>query len=126
MMRQTDQGGRKMSSFIADYKELKDLISENPTLPLIFMASEDCGGGDYSWTIAQARASKGIYLEAPEIDEEKIYSDEDDLREDIIENMEDGEFEGLSEDEFEALIESKMAEYSDKWIDVIYVYVDAY
>ena len=48
-----------MSSYADDYKELKQLIVENPTLPLMFMANEECGNPDWAWAIASAKAEKG-------------------------------------------------------------------
>lgn len=114
-----------MTSYIDDYKDLKEIIRENPTLPLIFMASEDVGGSDYSYTAVQAKVEKGVFLNEKAINDEKIYSSEDDLEDDLYDYFFE-ENDGWTEVQVEEAVKEKMEFYKDKWIDVIYVWVSAY
>ena len=72
-----------MREWVDEYKELKQLIIENPDLPLIFFATEEANSGEYSSELADARAYKGIVLNCTGVNEERIYTDEDDLVLDI-------------------------------------------
>ncbi|MHC1723061.1 MAG: hypothetical protein AB9836_07665 [Aminipila sp.] len=114
-----------VTSYIDDYKELRTLTIENPSLPLIFMAGDGCTNPDYAWTVASARAKKGIYLTSIGPNEEKMYSSEDDLREDIDDRISEQHGDWTDEEILEATVE-ELKKYEDKWIDVIYVYIEAY
>jgi len=114
-----------MNSYIDEYKDLRQLITENPSLPLIFMASDDCGSPDWAWVIASARAKKGILLDAKGPNEEKIYSSEDDLRKDLEQHISDLNTDWNYE-KVEAVAEEEIKACEDKWIDVIYIYIESY
>jgi len=114
-----------MSNYVDDYKELRTLIAENPELPLIFMAGDGCTNPDYAWSIASAKAKKGIYLTSTGPDDEKMYSSEDDLREDIDDCISEEHGDWTDEEVLEATVE-ELKKYEGDWIDVIYVYIEAY
>ena len=113
-------------SYLDDYSELKQLIVENPELTIMFMASDDVGDPDYGWTIASAKAKIGHVLDEKDgLNDEKLYTDEDDLREDL-ENYYYEEHDDMTELQQEEAVKEKMEYYKDKWIKCIIVYVDAY
>jgi len=113
-------------SYLDDYKDLKQLLAENPELPIMFMASEDCGNPDYGWTIASAKARiKHVLDEKLEFNDEKLYTDEDDLREDLEEYYYE-EHDDMTQLQQEEAVNEKMEYYKDQWIKCIVVYVDAY
>lgn len=116
-----------MFSYIDDYKELRQVIAENPALPLVFSTSDECGNPDYAWSLATAKAEKGILLNCKpdEANDEKIYTDEDDLREDIEEYVSD-ENELYLQEEIKEKVDEIMKKYDDKWIEVIWVKVEPY
>lgn len=114
-----------MESYINDYKDLKQLITENPELPLVFMASDECGNPDYAWTVASAKAKKGILLDAKGPNEEKLYASEDELWEDLDDDISEKHGDWTDEEVLEATVE-ELKKYEDKWIDVIYVYIESY
>ncbi|QAT43460.1 hypothetical protein [Aminipila luticellarii] len=114
-----------MKSYIDEYKDLRQLIAENPELPLIFMAADDCTNPDYAWTLANARAEKGIYLASMGPNDEKMYSSVDDLREDIESCIFKDHGDWTKEKILEET-EEELKKYEGDWIDVIYVYVETY
>lgn len=115
-----------MYSYLDDYKELRELISSNPDLPMMFICSEDCGDPDYGWTLGSAKARiKNVMIEKTPFNEEKLYTDEDDLKEDIESYIYE-EHDGLSETQQEELANEMMKSYEDKWVKAIVIYVDAY
>lgn len=112
--------------YLDDYKELKQLIAENSDLPIMFMASDECGNPDYSWTIASAKAKIEHMLdEKLGFNDEKLYTDEDDLREDL-ESYYYEEHDDMTKLQQEEAVNEKMEYFKDKWIKCIIVYVDAY
>lgn len=114
-----------MSGYFDEYKELRTLIAENPELPLMFMASDECGNPDWAWSVASAKAKKGILLDTEGPNIEKIYQAEDELEEDVQEKIgdENPNWTGL---QIEEAAKEEIKKYIDKWIDVIYVYIEAY
>ena len=113
-------------SYLDDYKEFKQLLAENRELPIMFMASEDCVNPDYGWTIASAKARiENVLDEKLGFNDDKLYTDEDDLREDL-EAYYYEEHDDMTELQQEEAVNEKMEYYKDKWIKCIIVYVDAY
>ena len=102
--------------------ELKKLIIENPDLPLLVFASDECNNGDYSYMSCDCYAVIGEVLDCmQEINDERIYEDRDEFREDLEYIYED-QFDG-SDEEFDKLIDSKMEEYEPYWKKCIILYV---
>ena len=115
-----------MREWVDEYKELKQLIIENPDLPLIFFATDEANSGEYSSELADARAHKGIVLNCMGIQEDHIYTDEDDLESDISDMLFDEHGHDWSDEEYEAAIAEKMKEYEPYWVNAIIITVDDY
>lgn len=108
-------------------EELRQLIIDNSDLPLLVFAGENCNSGDWSYmSCGYVKASKGEFLDcAQEINDERCYTDRDEFEEDIADNMAyDSQYEALPDDEFDALVKQKAAEYESYWKPCIILYVD--
>lgn len=96
----------KLNCSLNDTSILRNLILENPELPVLIFCGEEAYCPDYSYTMAYS--SKG------EIEELSLYNDEqwlnyDDYREELTESLSDNvEHENLSDEEYEKMIDMKM------------------
>ncbi len=94
-----------MDNYFYDTTELRNMIIDNPTLPLLVFVNEDANGGDYSWTQASVRCN---------IDELALYNDElwvdyDDYEERLTNDLcDEEEYINLSDEEYEQMIKDKM------------------
>ena len=102
--------------------ELRKLILENPELPLLVFAGEDCNSGDYSYmSCGRVTASIGEFLDCQQtVNDEHCYTDRDDLESDIECRS---DFTGTDE-EFTDYIKARMELYAPYWKPCIIVYVD--
>ena len=92
---------------LKDTKILRDLILENPELPVLIFCGEGAWNDDNDYT--QAYVSKG------EIDELTLYGemwlDEEDYKEELADNLSyEEEYENMSDEEFSKMIDEKVAE----------------
>lgn len=103
---------------LPDSKELRQLILDNPDLPLVVFSSDD-GGGDYGYM--------QVDVESARVEELTIYNDEvwltkDDLEDKLMDDLCDApEYENLSNEEYEKAIKKKVEETA--FIKAIAVYV---
>lgn len=113
---------RLPSGLLTETDELRRLIVENPELPLIVMAGQDCNYGDWAYmSCSFCKAELGEVLDcAQEVNDEKVYDDRDDFREDLEYCYTD--FEG-SDQEFEQFIATELAKYEPYWKKCIFLYV---
>lgn len=112
--------------FLNECKELKELISENPDLPLMFFADDTGNDGDYSYmSCSMIRAHKGKILDCPsEVDNEIVFDDKRYFEEELVEMLcEKYAQSNLSDEEFKKIFEEEKSKYDDKWKDCIVVYV---
>lgn len=118
---------RKPTGLLHSADELKQLIVENPDLPILVFAGDDANNGDYSYmSCSYVSAKKGEFLDCrQQIDECKCYTDRDDF-EDDVENVlaEEKQYRDLSDDEFNTLVEQTVNEYDDFWKPCILLHVD--
>ena len=105
-------------------EELRQLIIDNPGLPLLVFAGEDANSGDwYYMSCSFVRAYVGEFLDCSQtVNDCKCYCDRDDFEEDIQDVMCD-DFEGTDE-EFEQAVKDRMAEYDPYWKPCIIVNVN--
>ena len=122
----SEKGEDLLREWVDEYKELKQLIIENPDLPLIFFATDEANSGEYFSELADARAYKGIVLNCTGVQEDHIYTDEDDLESDISDMLFDEHGHDWSDEEYEAAIAEKMKEYEPYWVNAIIIIVDDY
>lgn len=118
------QGESKPTGLLAATDELRRLILENPNLPLLVFAGEDCNIGDYSYmACSNVRASLGEFLDCQQtINDEYCFTDRDEFR-DEMEDLLCDSFDG-SDREFEEFIKKKLNEYEPYWKPCIILYVD--
>ena len=114
-----------MSNINDEYKELREIIALNPELPIMFTVDSKCGSPDYAWSIAMAKAKVGIVFFNKEWNEEKVYTDEDVLMEDVEEWVFDN-YNELTKDDQEELIKAKIKEFEDQWENTIIIKVTNY
>lgn len=103
---------------------LRQLILENPGLPLLVFAGEESNGGDYYWMACTSiKARLGEFLDCEQnVNEEYCYTDKDDFAE-ALEDQLFSDFKG-SKEEFEEFLKAKLAEYEPYWKPCIILYVD--
>lgn len=114
--------------------ELKEIIINNPDLPILTLVSNDATNPDYSYTLASVKRSeigevldipRGLPLEPPTND--KIYTSRGDLECDLRDIAADEEeYCCMSEEEFDSYIESRMNDYEEYWQPCIMLIVDSY
>lgn len=119
---------KPLNMFTKQTDELKELIAKYPNYPIVVMVSSDVVCDDYYgwWYAPDLSFSIGEILDcAQDIDYEKTYTDRDELKEDIIEKLScDDENDGLSDDEFNQLVEEFYQEYEPYWKKVIQIRAD--
>lgn len=98
--------------------KLKELIVQNPELPLLIFCGEECWQGDYTFNMAYARE--------PSIEVLTLYGDiwlpEEDVEEELFDDLADEpEYEHLSNEEYRGMIEQRVAEMEACKAIVIYV-----
>lgn len=107
--------------------ELKQLIAETPDLPILVFAGDNANIGDYGFmSCSRVRAQEGEFLDCEQkIDTCKCYTDKDDFEDDVADFLAgQEEYRDLPDEEFNALVEQTVNEYSDFWKPCILVLVD--
>lgn len=119
---------KPLNMFTKQTDELKQLISEHPDYPIVVLVGTEVVADDsYGWWYAPDLSfSIGEILDcAQDIDYEKTYTDRDELKEDIIEKLAwDDENAGLSDEDFDKLVEEFYQEYEPYWKKVIQIKAD--
>lgn len=103
---------------INDTAELRNLILENPELPVLIYCGEESWSGEYSYELAEVN---GV-----EIKELTLYNDYWLERNDYIEELsndlsDEEEYEELSNEEFEQMVQEKAA--GTEFVKAIVIYV---
>ena len=115
--------------YIGQGEILKEIIRDNPRLPLVYLASDEANTGDYSFMFCQT-----VCVEIGEIlncwqkfDEEKIYTDREDFRERVedavISEYEDLKVDGPSNEWLNGIVDQIIESYEPYWQKCILVYV---
>lgn len=107
--------------------ELKQLIAENPDLPIVVFAGDNANTGDYGFmSCSHVRAQEGEFLDCQQkIDACKCYTDRDDFEDDVEDFLAGEEqYRHLPIDEFNYLVERTVNEYDDFWKPCILLHVD--
>lgn len=111
---------------VQDTIELRKLIAENPDLPIMVMAGEYAWSGNYGYeccTIVNCEITKVLDCETPF--SEYIFTDEDYFEEKLTDYWSvQPEAKGLTEEEFDKLIEKEIAKYEPYWKKVIAIHAD--
>lgn len=101
---------------------LRKLLLENPELPLLVFAGEDCNSGDSCYmSCGSVTAQIGEFLDCQQtVYEERCFTD----REEFQEMMEDNSDFHETDEEYREYIKARMAEYEPYWKPCIILYVD--
>ncbi|WP_300919671.1 hypothetical protein [uncultured Dubosiella sp.] len=114
----------KSLDLVYDAKELREIIINNPDLPLVVFACENVYSDDYTSVLCtDVRAHIGEILDCDQqVNEEKIYCDRTDFEDDLRIHLED-EFNG-DDKEFDEFVGKKLSEYEPFWKKAIIIYAD--
>lgn len=118
---------RKPSGLLHSADELKQLIVENPDLPIVVFAGDDANIGDYSYTsCSYIKAYKGEFLDSAQtVNDCMCYTDRDEFEDDVADALAGEEqYRALPVDEFNFLVERTVNEYDDFWKPCILLHVD--
>lgn len=118
---------RKPSGLLHSADELKQLIPENPDLPILVFAGDDANIGYYSYmSCSYIKAYKGEFLDcAQTVNDCMCYTDRDNFEDDVADFLAGQEqYRDLPDEEFNALVEQTVNEYSDFWKPCILLLVD--
>ncbi len=117
------QEERNPSGLLNSAVELRQLILDNPGLPLLVFAGEDANMGDYNYmSCSSIQAYVGEFLDCQQtVNSERCYTDRDEFQEDVENQHSD--FDG-SDQEFEQFIEDILMEYEPYWKPCIILYVN--
>lgn len=101
-----------------DTTVLRNLIIENPELPLLIFCGEDCWHDEYSYE--QADASDGCIKEVTLYN--NYWLDKEDYEEELSNDLSNQEeYKNLSDEEYNKIIEQKVAE--TEFVKAIVIYV---
>lgn len=119
---------KRPTSLLTASDELRKLIIENPGVPLLVFAGEDCNTGDYCYTsCSSCSAELGEFLDCmQEVNDERVYTDRDDFSEALADYLYDHEYHDWdgSENEWDDYCDRRVAEYDPYWKKCIILYVD--
>lgn len=118
---------RKATGLLHSADELKRLILGHQELPILVLAGDNANIGDYGFmSCSRVRAQEGEFLDCEqEIDTCKCYTDKDDFEDDVADFLAGQEqYRDLPDEEFNAVVEQTVNEYSDFWKPCILVLVD--
>lgn len=107
--------------------ELKQLIAENPDLPIVVLVGQDAASDDYGYTYCS-----DIHFSIEEIldcalpfGEGYVYNDRDDFEDALSDYLADCEkYENLSDEEFNTLVIKELSKYEPYWKKAITVIGD--
>jgi len=115
-----------MSNYTKNTDGLRKMILENPDLPIVILADNEIAKDDSfnSWVAPDARFYIGEILDCEQdINDERIYSDRDDFEEDLQDCLADsGDYDETTDEEFDAVVKAKLAEYEPYWKKVIIIH----
>lgn len=105
---------------------LKQMILENPDLPILVMASYDGCSDEYYWTYCSSVTfNVGEYMSYNVFDDDWLIDDREEFEEKLRNTLADEpEYEDLTEQEFDTLIENKLKEYEPYWVKAIFICAD--
>lgn len=103
--------------------ELRKLILENPNLPVVVLVGDDASSGDYCWTYCSS-----VHCSIEEIldcdyyrHDDTVFTDRDDLEEQVTDNLYD-EYCDKTEEEYTEAINKQIKELEPYWKKVIAIF----
>lgn len=119
---------KPLNMFSAQTDELKKLIAEHPDYPIVVMVANEVVADDfYGWWYAPSLSfSIGEILDCEqEVNDEKVYTDRDDLEEDLADILGDsGDYDETTDEEFDKIVQEELKKYEPYWKKVIQIRAD--
>lgn len=118
---------KKSIGVVHDSNHLRQLIKENPDLPIVVLVGEEAATDEFAYTYCtRVSATVGNVLDCETTFRDcYVFNDRDDFREAVQLYLEDiPEYESLSDSEFDELINKTIAEYEPYWKRCIIVTAD--
>ena len=113
----------KLSTTIHNTEILRQMILDNPGLPLVVFAGEEANTGDYSYMCCTyVKVEKGEVLDCKGPNDELIYTDRDELEDDVDEEL-FSEVGKIPDEEYEKMLKERMSQYDEYWTECILLYV---
>lgn len=114
-------------AIVKDSSKLRQMILDNPDLPIVVLAGDCASDGDHSWTYC-SKVNVGIdtILDADILNySDCVFCDREDLENYLQYNMElDPDYDDLSDEEFYKKVEAEMQKYEPYWKKVICIWAD--
>ena len=116
---------RRETKVVFNTDELRQLIMDNPTLPIAVLAGPDANIDYGGWMFcSRVSVHKGEILDCEqEVNDERIYTDRDDFEEDLTDYL-SYEYDSPNEYDFDEVVKEKLAEYEPYWKECILIYAD--
>nr|DAG25578.1 MAG TPA: hypothetical protein [Caudoviricetes sp.] len=102
--------------------ELKQLIAENPDLPIVVLVGGEAASDDWGYTYcADVHFSIEEILDCTlPFGDDYVYNDRDDFEDALSDYLADcEEYENLSDEEFQTLLDKELSKYEPYWKKVI-------
>ena len=119
---------RRPTTLLTATDELRQLILDNPGVPLLVFAGDDCNSGDYTYmSCSGCSAALGEFLDCmQEVNDERCYCDRDEFEEDLADSLYNdmGDNWQGTDAEWDAFVTQRAAEYDPYWRKCIILYVD--
>lgn len=117
---------KKNFNFLYGNETIRNLILENPDLPLIFFVSEEANNGEYYYmTATNVHACVDSILIGNKYAEDCVLHDDDELEDKISDAICDKHpYCDMNTEEFNKAVSEIAALYQNDWIKVIAVYVE--
>lgn len=114
----------KTFNIIKDSTELRQLIAENPELPIVVMCEGEACVDDFAYTyMSKVRAYVGEILDCETPYAVYIFDDREDFVERISDSMcYEEDYANLPDEEFDKAAEAKAAAYDQYWKKAIIIH----
>lgn len=105
---------------------LKQMILENPNLPMVVMSSYEAMSDEWYWTYcSNVSFSIDEYMSYDVFDDGFLITDRDNFEERLRYKLEDlPECENMSDEEFDHYVDQKLKEYEPYWKKAIFICAD--
>lgn len=114
------------TGIVQSTEKLRKLILENPDLPMVVLATDEANNGEWSTMFCSVvYAELGEFLDCQqEINDERAFTDRDEFTEEVANMMSySGDYDDLTDEEFDAKQNEIVAQYDSYWRKCIIVTV---
>lgn len=114
-------------ALIHDSTKLRELIRDNPDLPIVVLAGEEANGGEWAWQYCcsvDCTIDELLDIKTPYDDDRgRVFTDRDEFVEAIEESLYNAD-NGMTPEEITAVAKREADMYSGCWHKAICIYVD--